>query len=995
MRKIYLVLFCALCLFSCDTQVKPEISYLEIEDDTPSLNLNYPLAIQKLEEANTDSIYPESRLEQYADKVQLALLYCEEGRVVEAHTLLLKISADNAGFPEMEKYLNTGWAGYYTKIGRPDSAFFHIQRAAKSLENGEEVIDDFEISIINQLGATYLQMGAYEAARTQFQLALEKVEAKYGMDVGLRALLLTNLGFIYGRAANHTEEAKALEEAERIIDSLPYVSPTPRAFFYHQKVQHYVHLMEHYASLQPEKKPLKIPEVKAASEEAASYHKLAQKAIEKVPASLNTALIYVDFAELSVVKGEKRKARRWIEKAEKLMLEHLQAESYYYASLLYLKGVICLSSKKYEESRKLFKQSFTLANKIFSGPHPLKGMVKIMEAHSYIIPGKKQKSKEMVAQGLTIYDEAESYLARSPKIDMTTGVPVFEEVNDYLALRELMQNRGVIFFENPWVASTRLEAKLTALHAFEAAAALNEKILLNFPFLEAQKSSLKHSIRHHTRVIELCDSLFYLTGEQAYLHKALYYTEKSKGTRLLLAQRKNQVKIGDSTFVHRQNQLEQMSKTIAQLQRLKLFGLNSAELDSVNSQLFTERQAYEKALARVKIDFPALYNRMYSLEPMPLAAIQENLSPHQAILEMYNYEGVRVFVVTADTFFLFTTPYPKKGNFTHLPKNMWKGLEEGKVNNSESAFTYYYKSAHEIYTIFFQKALEPLQDIDELFVIGGAGGLNKLPLEILLTEKPKSDEPDYSLENLAYLFEKYSLSYAYSTTTLMMQADSTPSIGTDSLSYIAFAPSFERYNQERIAENNTLSGDCQDLRFNNLVGLEDLEVIRQKFNGKMFTDAQASKARFTEWLPKSQVIHLYTHGCLDKDNQLSSMLIFSDSALLANDLYAMKTSAQMAVLTACETAGGEVSTGEGVIGIANAFAYAGCPSVVAGFWELPQTESRAITQSFFDYIHQGLPKHKALRQAKLDYLKKNQGHSIVPFKWAGMVHIGRVEPLNL
>ena len=49
---------------------------------------------------------------------------------------------------------------------------------------------------------------------------------------------------------------------------------------------------------------------------------------------------------------------------------------------------------------------------------------------------------------------------------------------------------------------------------------------------------------------------------------------------------------------------------------------------------------------------------------------------------------------------------------------------------------------------------------------------------------------------------------------------------------------------------------------------------------------------------------------------------------------------------------------------------------------------------FYKNLRRGGLKDEALRQAKLDYLKRNKGQAAHPFYWAGFIGIGDMAPVR-
>ena len=78
--------------------------------------------------------------------------------------------------------------------------------------------------------------------------------------------------------------------------------------------------------------------------------------------------------------------------------------------------------------------------------------------------------------------------------------------------------------------------------------------------------------------------------------------------------------------------------------------------------------------------------------------------------------------------------------------------------------------------------------------------------------------------------------------------------------------------------------------------------------------AAATKGAVTSALPRVSIAHLATHGCPD------GLFLAGDGdserpSLSTVDVYGLELSAELAMLSACDTFGGELRT-DGVVGIA-------------------------------------------------------------------------------
>ena len=117
--------------------------------------------------------------------------------------------------------------------------------------------------------------------------------------------------------------------------------------------------------------------------------------------------------------------------------------------------------------------------------------------------------------------------------------------------------------------------------------------------------------------------------------------------------------------------------------------------------------------------------------------------------------------------------------------------------------------------------------------------------------------------------------------------------------------------------------------------------------------------------------------------------------LHAYEIYNMELEAELTVLSACNTGSGKMVRGEGIMSLSRAFLYAGCPNVVFSLWQADDLATKEIMSAFYKQMSEQTGKDKALRNAKLEFLKnasQEQGH---PFHWATFVLVGNDEPVSL
>jgi CHAT domain-containing protein len=112
----------------------------------------------------------------------------------------------------------------------------------------------------------------------------------------------------------------------------------------------------------------------------------------------------------------------------------------------------------------------------------------------------------------------------------------------------------------------------------------------------------------------------------------------------------------------------------------------------------------------------------------------------------------------------------------------------------------------------------------------------------------------------------------------------------------------------------------------------------------------------------------------------------SDPYVRAWQIATLDIPSRLAVLSACETAGGRVTNGEGTLGLTAAFLSAGVPVVVSSMWPVDDRAAALIMRSFYKHLAGGEPVASALRLAQLETSRSSQYAD--PFYWAGFTVVG-------
>jgi len=143
-------------------------------------------------------------------------------------------------------------------------------------------------------------------------------------------------------------------------------------------------------------------------------------------------------------------------------------------------------------------------------------------------------------------------------------------------------------------------------------------------------------------------------------------------------------------------------------------------------------------------------------------------------------------------------------------------------------------------------------------------------------------------------------------------------------------------------------------------------------------------------LANYRIIHFATHGILNNKHPELSGLVLSlvnkrgkpqDGFLKLHDIYNLRLSADLVVLSGCETALGEQIEGEGIVGLTRAFMYAGASKVMASLWKVSDMATAQLMADFYKAMEKdGMRPAAALRRAQVRMWQEKQWRS--PYFWA-------------
>jgi CHAT domain-containing protein/tetratricopeptide (TPR) repeat protein len=142
-----------------------------------------------------------------------------------------------------------------------------------------------------------------------------------------------------------------------------------------------------------------------------------------------------------------------------------------------------------------------------------------------------------------------------------------------------------------------------------------------------------------------------------------------------------------------------------------------------------------------------------------------------------------------------------------------------------------------------------------------------------------------------------------------------------------------------------------------------------------------------------RIVHFATHGVINTTRPELSGLALSlvdeegrtrDGFLRLNTIYNLRLSADLVVLSACQTALGKEVAGEGLVGLTRGFMYAGARRVIASLWQVSDVATAELMKKFYaGLLQRRLSASSALRHAQLEMSRDPRWSA--PYYWAGFV----------
>jgi CHAT domain-containing protein/Tfp pilus assembly protein PilF len=406
---------------------------------------------------------------------------------------------------------------------------------------------------------------------------------------------------------------------------------------------------------------------------------------------------------------------------------------------------------------------------------------------------------------------------------------------------------------------------------------------------------------------------------------------------------------------------------------------DETRVSELKNELDTKRLELDELRIRLYASHPELRVQRGEMKPIGLTETAGLLPGERGALVEYavGEDKTFIFVITKDA---AQKPSLKVYPIDIKQKDLAERVEVFRSNlaKGDPGFS---KEAGGLYDLLVKPAAEQLAGKTNIVIVPD-GPLWNLPFQALQPSMGK------------YLIEQAAVSYAPSLTALreMQKKNHVKKITNAAL--LAFGnPAVNKETSDK------LKSVFMDESLEPLPDAERLVNTLGKMYGpghsKVYTGAAAREETAKTESPKFRIVQFATHGILNNVSPMYSHLVLAqdekdpneDGLLEAWEMKDLDLKADMVILSACDTARGKISNGEGVIGMTWAMFIAGTPTTVASQWKV---ESSSTTELMLEFHHQLLAgkvsKAEALRLAELKLLRTEKYKH--PVYWAGFVLVG-------
>jgi CHAT domain-containing protein len=563
----------------------------------------------------------------------------------------------------------------------------------------------------------------------------------------------------------------------------------------------------------------------------------------------------------------------------------------------------------------------------------------------------------------------------------------------------------------------------TALSLIRKSFNLIEEIRGNVESPDFRASYFSAVRRHYDLYIEILMQLHRLWPEEGFAAEAFLVSEQGRARLLLdlLSESRPNIRAGAARdLVEQERRLRGLLRAQAEYQlNLSLSGKDSTEITEVANQIARLRSDYQAVQAQLREQNPRLFS-FEQFAPVDLERIQQELRGSDTMLLEYalGNDHSYLWAITSNSSDSYILPAGKE--IEDAAREVYKMLTARQEIDGQSEKDYQpnvaaadkldSEKASNLSRILLGPVAEKLGNRRLLVVTEGA--LQYIPFDALPAPFAQTTGPVEASTTALIATNEVVMLPSASTLIAIRGAQNHKGSPGKLVAIIAdpvFSPSDDRVQLEAPppavakAAAGENSDQAEPQTINNLKvarlahASEEADAISAvaPWGTTLVAkgvDASRETAMSSE-VSRAQIVHFATHGFLDNEHpELSSIVLTmtdrngarTNGLVTMPDIYTLDLSADLIVLSACQTALGKDIKGEGLVGLTHSFMSAQAKSVVASLWKVDDRATAALMADFYEgMLRKDMTPAAALRAAKLKMISEKQWSA--PYYWAGFV----------
>lgn len=595
-----------------------------------------------------------------------------------------------------------------------------------------------------------------------------------------------------------------------------------------------------------------------------------------------------------------------------------------------------------------------------------------------------------------------------------------------LSLSEGVGDQGILITTLYNLARVNLDLGFpkTALPFIRRSLVIIQDLRMNIMSPDLRVSYFSGVQKHTQLCVRILMQLDELHPGDGYAAEALLVNENGRARALfdLVTESRADLRKGSAKkLLERESDLRGMLRSQAQYRMDVSSKGDSAEIAESDNQTIELRAEYQETLVRLRKSSPGMLASDLP-PPFDLKQVQIELGESNTLLLEYALgdEQSYLWVVTPNT--VKSHKLPGRESIEEAALELYKlhtarQRVEGEIDGRyqidvEAADTRLPETENRLAQMLLGPVAEQLGTKRLLVVTEGA--LQYVPFDALPVPPGQRAGPIcYGKRNRLLETSEVVLLPSFSTLLGLRRARSHASLPTKVVAVIAdpvFSPHDSRLPE--LSQRNALaaSGNNRDESPEILTGgvrlarlayaSEEADAIAsvapwgttlvaKGFNAKRETAMSQEVAEY-------QILHFATHGFLESEHPELSGIVFTmtdpsgartNGLMSLQDIYTLDLSAELTVLSACQSALGKDIKGEGLVGLTHSFLAAGSKTVVASLWKVDDRATSFLMADFYkSMLQKGMPPSTALRWAKLRMMRDERWSA--PYFWAGFIAQG-------